>query len=77
MTISKFKATCLAVIEEVRQTGQPVLVTKRGVPVAEVVPPTRPPGGKRQLGSLATRGKIVGDIVGPVAPEGEWESLRA
>ncbi|MGH9042311.1 MAG: type II toxin-antitoxin system prevent-host-death family antitoxin, partial [Acidimicrobiia bacterium] len=28
--ISKFKATCLAVLEEVRRTGRPVVVTRRG-----------------------------------------------
>ena len=39
IAISKFKATCLAVLEKVRKTGKPVLVTRFGQPVAEVVPP--------------------------------------
>src|SRR6266436_6681168 len=43
--ISKFKATCLSVMERVRKTRQPVRVTRFGDPVAEIVPPTpaRPP----------------------------------
>ncbi len=32
IAISKFKATCLAVLERVRKTGQPVLVTRFGQP---------------------------------------------
>lgn len=38
ISISQFKATCLAVLEEVRRTGQTVLVTRFGVPVAEIHP---------------------------------------
>jgi len=37
--VSKFKATCLARLERVRRTGRPLLITKRGVPIAQVVPP--------------------------------------
>ena len=39
IAISKFKATCLAVLERVRKTGEPVRVTRFGQVVAEVVPP--------------------------------------
>src|SRR6266404_5716433 len=42
IAISKFKATCLAVLERVRKTGRPVLVTRFGEPVAELVPPHAP-----------------------------------
>jgi prevent-host-death family protein len=38
IAISKFKATCLAVLEDVRKTGAPVRITRFGKPVAEVVP---------------------------------------
>lgn len=75
LTISKFKATCLAVLERVRRTGEPVLITKRGEPVAEVVPVTGSRDGKRRLGSLADRGRVVGDIVAPVVEPQEWESI--
>lgn len=75
IAISKFKATCLAVLEKVRHTGQPVLVTKRGEPIAEIVPASRPADGKRRLGMFAESGMVVGDIVAPAVEEGEWESL--
>jgi len=39
MQISKFKATCLAVLARVGKTGNPVLVTRFGKPVAQIVPP--------------------------------------
>lgn len=42
IAISKFKATCLAVLEDVRRTGKPILVALFGKPVAEIVPPTAP-----------------------------------
>ena len=38
IAISKFKATCLAVLERVRKTGEPILVTRFGHPVAEITP---------------------------------------
>lgn len=75
--ISTFKATCLAVLARVRATGEPVQVTKRGEPVAEIVPASRPPTGKRRLGVLAESGRIVGDIVSPVADSDEWEAASA
>ena len=75
MAISKFKATCLAVLEKVRKTRKPVLVTRFGKPVAEVVPPSvasRPTGW---IGSLAGTGRIQGDIVSPASDERDWEVL--
>lgn len=75
IAISKFKATCLAVLERVRQTGKPVLVTRFGEPVAEVVPPQagKP---KEWVGSLAGTGQINGDILSPASDEDDWEALR-
>lgn len=35
---TEFKARCLRLIEEVRDTGLPLIVTKRGVPVVRIVP---------------------------------------
>ncbi len=61
--ISKFKATCLAVLEQVRKTRRPVLVTRFGKPVAEVVPPSPRPTQKRILGAMEGQGEIRGDIV--------------
>jgi prevent-host-death family protein len=76
IAISKFKATCLAVLESVRKTGKTVLVTRFGEPVAEVVPPRKPKKTKRWLGSRAGTGRIVGDIVSPASAEDDWDALR-
>lgn len=74
--ISKFKATCLAVLESVRKTRWPVRVTRSGKPVTEIVPPSVPDRSSDWLGSFAHTGRILGDIVSPAADEGDWEVLR-
>lgn len=74
IAISKFKAECLAVLERVRRTGQPVLVTRFGKPVAEVVAPSRAEATSTWLGRWASTGRIVGDVVAPVADESDWEA---
>ena len=65
--VSKFKATCLAVLQRVRRTRQPVLITRFGRPVAQVAAP--PPQAARAawLGAMAGRVKISGDVVGAAA----------
>lgn len=76
ISISKFKATCLSVIEEVRQTKHPVMVTKRGVPVAEIAPPPEEAMPGDWLGCMRGTVDIVGDIVEPVVEPGEWDASR-
>lgn len=76
MPISKFKATCLAALERVRKTGRPLLVTKRGVPVAQVIPPPKAEAGDFDaFGSMAEGTREIGDIVEPLPAE-DWEVLR-
>ena len=75
ISISEFKAKCLAVIDRVKRTGRPILVTRRGEPMAQVIPP---PAADRQgswLGCMAGRGKTHGDIVSAPGDESEWEAL--
>jgi len=76
MAISEFKATCLAVLKRVRRTKMPVLITRFGQPVAEVVPPTAPPRPKSWIGSMVGSAKILGDIVSPAGEESDWEAGR-
>ena len=73
--ISKFKATCLAVLDRVGKTRKPVLVTRFGKPVAQVVPPPPAPA-EDWLGAMKDHGEIHGDLVAPVAALAEWEALE-
>lgn len=73
IAISKFKATCLAVLQRVRRTGRPVRVTRFGRPVAEIRPPTPVPPAGKWLGGLRGTGRITGDIVSPTGER--WEAL--
>jgi prevent-host-death family protein len=75
MPISQFKARCLAVLARVNRTGEPVLVTRFGEPVAEIVPPSPPPRPERWLGSFRGSGRTVGDIVAPVVAPEDWDAL--
>ena len=89
MPISKFKATCLAVLERVRKTGKPIQITRFGVPVAEVVPPSPPErdtdwlGSSRNAssaasgGSMSASGSLEGDIIGPAGDSSAWDALGA
>jgi len=76
VAISVFKAKCLGILEEVRKTRKPIRVTRFGVPVAEVVPPSPPKSTKRQLGTMAGTAEILGDIVGPTGSLDDWEAWR-
>ncbi len=74
MPAGKFKARCLSVMDDVSATGEPVLITKRGTPVAKVVPVA---SRKQDLfGFMAGEFKIVGDIESAVVPLEQWEVLR-
>ncbi|HET6923744.1 MAG TPA: type II toxin-antitoxin system prevent-host-death family antitoxin [Anaeromyxobacteraceae bacterium] len=74
MSAAKFKTHCLRVMEEVRRRREPVVVTKKGVPVAKLVPADdSPPAG---LGALEGRIQIVGDILSPATRPEDWEALR-
>jgi len=76
ISISEFKAKCLAVLERVRSTKKPIRVTRFGKPVAEVVPPTSVEDRSSWIGSMKNSMRITGDIVSPATDEDEWEVLR-
>jgi prevent-host-death family protein len=75
VAISEFKAKCLALLEQVRRTRQPIRITRHGKPVAEVVPPTALQDRASWIGSMKDT-KIIGDIISPANDEDEWEVLR-
>jgi prevent-host-death family protein len=75
IAISEFKATCLKVLERVRKTGNSVLITRRGDPIAVVTPPPLPQKKESWLGMYKIEGKIIGDILEPVIDDSDWEVL--
>jgi len=76
ISISEFKAKCLALLEQVRKTKRPILVTRFGKPVAEVIPPPPLEPTQDWLGSMADTIKITGDTVSPVLVESDWEAAH-
>jgi prevent-host-death family protein len=70
----EFKARCLQIMEDVRTKRIPVLITKRGKPLAKLVPPDDQP--PEIFGCLAGKIEILGDIVSPITPLDDWESLK-
>lgn len=74
MPAGEFKARCLAVMEEVRKTKEAVLITKRGKPVAKLVPAES--SAQEFLGRLEGQIRITGDIEAPLEPAETWEVLR-
>ena len=67
----EFKARCLAMMDEVRDAGGEYVITKRGEPVAKLVPvrtERRP-----LLGSMKGTARTRGDIVSPL--DEPWTAL--
>ncbi len=74
MAASEFKARCLRVMEEVRTRRESVLITKKGRPVARIVPAEKP--RENIFGCLKGIVQITGDIESPVVPSSDWEQAR-
>jgi prevent-host-death family protein len=71
MAAGEFKAKCLAVMDEVLESGEPVLITKRGKPVAKLVAARKK--SDEIFGYMTGKAKIVGDIIHS-APAEDWKS---
>ena len=69
---SEFKAKCLALMDEVARTGNAVIITKNGKPVAELVP--HRPRQQNARGILKNELFITGDIISPI--DIEWKALK-
>ena len=74
MPAGQFKARCLKVMDDVYSTREPVVITKKGKPVAKLVPADGQPGDI--FGCLRGEVEIVGDIVSPAVPLEDWEVLK-
>lgn len=69
-----FKAKCLAIMDEVHSKREPVLITKKGRPVAKLVP-IEEEGPDPIFGFMKGKAAIAGDIESPV-PANEWEMFK-
>lgn len=69
---TEFKAKCLKIMDEVAESGERVLITKHGKPVAELVPIRKKP--KSLYGIDKGKIKILGDIISPI--DVEWEAMK-
>jgi prevent-host-death family protein len=76
IAISKFKAKCLSLLEEVSKTRTPIRVTRRGQPIADVIPAASEAEERSWIGSMAGSIDIVGDVVSPVIDMGTIEALK-
>jgi prevent-host-death family protein len=76
VAISEFKAKCLSLLDQVQKTKRPILVTRFGKPIAEVVPASPQSGSRDLIGSMKGTFEILGDIVSPANDEQDWEVLR-
>ncbi len=69
---SRFKATCLKLMDEVARTGEPVVITKNGRPIAQLTPVRIIP--KTLFGKGKGEIEILGDIISPV--DVVWDADR-
>jgi prevent-host-death family protein len=75
IAVSEFKAKCISVLDRANADGEAVLITRRGRPLARVVPAAEPLHKTRRLGGLAGEARQKGNIVkGGFAAD--WEALR-
>jgi prevent-host-death family protein len=65
-----FKARCLTLMEDVRSTKRPLVITKRGKPIAKLVPLDEPKDDF--IGRLKGVFEVAGDLASD--PPEEWES---
>jgi prevent-host-death family protein len=69
----EFKAKCLKLLDEVAEKREPLIITKHGKPVAQLVP-VPAEIYLDPFGSMRGSGVILGDIISPL--EDEWEANR-
>jgi prevent-host-death family protein len=60
----EFKAKCLKFIDQVNETHEVLVITKHGVPKAQLAPVSEKP--KKLFGFMKGSGRITGDIVSPL-----------
>jgi prevent-host-death family protein len=74
MAAGSFKIHCLAIMDEVQAKRETVVITKRGKPVAKLIPADN--ASDDIYNFLAGKGAITGDVVSPVIGREEWGELK-
>ncbi len=69
---SEFKARCLQLMDEVAQSGKPLVITKNGKPVSQLMPYRPKPA--TLFGAMKGRLTVQGDILSPLNED--WEVLQ-
>ncbi len=75
MSATEFKAKCLALLDEVKGSGEIITITKHGSPVAQLIPPL-PAASEFPQTDLVGSVEILADVVEPVLPPTAWEAER-
>lgn len=68
VAVSKFKAECLSLLQEVAATGEELVVTKRGAPIARVLPFEEPPTLRGSVTYLVSDEELIAPI------DEEWDA---
>ena len=68
----KFKAQCLALLDDVHDHGHEVVITKRGKAMARLVPMAKKEPAS-VIGALEGKLRVAGDIVSPIVQPWEWD----
>ncbi len=74
ITLTAFKTHCHEFLSRVGKTGEPILITKRGKPIAMLVPSPADRDEKWTLGKHRHTAKVVGDVVSPL--DEPWQAHR-
>jgi len=73
---TEFKAKCLELMDRVAQRRETYVITKRGKPVAKLVP-ADPPTTRHIFGCMVDQTEFVGDIEKPLYADKAWQQFAA
>lgn len=72
ISAAKFKAECLQLMDDVAATHEEIIITKRGKPVARLMPVHEAP--RKLFGCMEGTVTYLGDIVSPI--DEEWDAMK-
>ena len=74
ISAAQFKAQCLSLMDQVEAQRGEIVITKRGKPVAKLVPIEEAP--RSVFGCMAGTVEILGDLIEPTTDPNDWEANR-